>query len=40
MFKEVAMIDIQMTSKALSELKQMDMPKGYGLRIDAELTGG
>lgn len=33
-------MNITITDAALKELDEIDIPSGYGLRIDAEMTGG
>lgn len=33
-------MNLIVTEAALKELNQFSIPEGYGIRIDAELTGG
>jgi hypothetical protein len=33
-------VELTVSEAALQELRELKMPEGHGLRIDAELTGG
>jgi hypothetical protein len=33
-------VEISVSEAALHELRELQIPEGHGLRIDAELTGG